>query len=258
MQEIKTPIFKKGRILKIEMLERMRDYPKELLDIEMADYSDGILYGCDPVIREDELDIRPGLIKEQGKLYFFSEPITIAYGSSEQDTILKLQIHEMPATADYAVTEYNCILSDQFQLASHEFELARFKLKPGAYLRDDYEDMEDFSTIYNTVNLIYRQHASIGGPTISPGILQYFVKELMRYESQHPHDIALYYQVMNRTTAVSREVLLTYIKSRLEREMKLESNEEIYRQLVSIVTQVKKERRVGSRAMARGARLLID
>ena len=40
------PIFEAKKVLKKEMLENLRDYPRTLFDIQYQEYSDGILYGC--------------------------------------------------------------------------------------------------------------------------------------------------------------------------------------------------------------------
>ena len=41
-----TPQFKKKRLLRAEMLEQLRDYPRDYLEIMYAGYSDGVLCGC--------------------------------------------------------------------------------------------------------------------------------------------------------------------------------------------------------------------
>lgn len=258
MQEMKSPIFTKGRILKIEMLERLRDYPIDVTEAIFAGLSDGIITGCYPLIRETELEIQPGLLKKDGRIYCLNEPMTVSYTGSEKDTMLKLEVKSLPAEEDFEAVEFHCFLTDQFTLSADELELARFKLKPGAYLRDDYEDMEDFATVYNTVNLIHRQHAATGGASLCPRVVQYFVRELMKYESQHPHDIALYYQVIDKELAVSGEMLVNYISNRQQQKAMLADNEEIYQELVKIVSRVKGERRTGVQRVARGQRLIID
>ena len=60
----KFPHFKKGNILKKEMLENLRDYPRDFINFYFADYSDGIVSGSDLFIEGDQICINQGLIKE--------------------------------------------------------------------------------------------------------------------------------------------------------------------------------------------------
>lgn len=45
-----VPKFEKGRILKTEMLENLRDYPRSFLDIRYQDFSDGIITGMNVTV----------------------------------------------------------------------------------------------------------------------------------------------------------------------------------------------------------------
>ena len=40
------PLFERKRLLKKEMLENLRDYPRNIFQILYQSYSDGILSGC--------------------------------------------------------------------------------------------------------------------------------------------------------------------------------------------------------------------
>lgn len=42
-----TPQFKKKRLLRAEMLEQLRDYPRDYLEIMYAGYSDGVCAAAD-------------------------------------------------------------------------------------------------------------------------------------------------------------------------------------------------------------------
>ena len=48
-----TPQFKKKRLLRAEMLEQLRDYPRDYLEIMYAGYSDGVLCGCGLVLNPE-------------------------------------------------------------------------------------------------------------------------------------------------------------------------------------------------------------
>ena len=46
------PLFERKRLLKKEMLENIRDFPRDIFDIFFRNYSDGILTGCDIEVKE--------------------------------------------------------------------------------------------------------------------------------------------------------------------------------------------------------------
>ncbi|MBC2149341.1 hypothetical protein [Listeria booriae] len=259
MPTSKTPIFTKGRILKIEMLEQMRDYPLDALDILTQQLSDGIITGLHISISESVLTVHKGIIKYNGTAYLIPSSTEITYGSSEEDTILKIIIHPPNITADYTETQFEFQLTSNFELETHEMELARFKLKPGAYLRDDYQDLADFVTVYNTVNVVHCAYAGLGGEaSISPDVTAYFARELMVNETENLHDIAICYSLLNETRAIRREVLERYIATRLGRPYAKLSNTEIHQSLVSIISKVKQERRTGAASFTGSRRLIVD
>ena len=45
MQNYAEPLFSKGRVLKKESLEALRDFPGGLAKLALAEWADGILYG---------------------------------------------------------------------------------------------------------------------------------------------------------------------------------------------------------------------
>ena len=67
------PLFNSGRLLKIDMLEELRDFPREFFDIRLKEYSNGIISGCDIDVTDDFIDIKKGIIKYQDVLYLLKE-----------------------------------------------------------------------------------------------------------------------------------------------------------------------------------------
>lgn len=259
MPTIKISTFTKGRILKLDMLEQLRDFPMDVVAIITKPLSEGIITGFNMTITESILSISAGMLKHDGKIYVIPTTTEIEYGSSEQDTILKLVIHPPNVTPDFIETQLEFQLSVDFTLAENEMEITRFKLKPGAYLRDDYQDLADFVTVYNTVNIVHCAYAGLGDtPSISPAITTYFARELMVNETENPHDIALYYTLSNTSTAVRRELLERYIATRLGMPYAPLSNSEIHHGFVDIIRKVKQERRTGAASFAGARRLIVD
>ena len=46
MYKNNKPLFEAGKILKIQMLEELRDFNRDYLDIRYEEYTDGIIKGC--------------------------------------------------------------------------------------------------------------------------------------------------------------------------------------------------------------------
>lgn len=77
MFEIRYPYFNKDRILKKGMLENMRDYPRDILDVYNENLSDGVVCGLSPTVDEDIITISKGIVKHKGRLYVIHDSIVI-------------------------------------------------------------------------------------------------------------------------------------------------------------------------------------
>ena len=71
------PQFEKKRLLRVEMLDQLRDYPKDYLQLSYQGYSDGIVSGCKVSWDEGRLTLLPGIVWKGGNLYFMKEPYTV-------------------------------------------------------------------------------------------------------------------------------------------------------------------------------------
>ena len=69
MYKIELPLFKKGSILKKEMLENLKNFPRDFSEIYYKDYGNGIIPGCDISIDSFDIIISRGIIKQNNKLY---------------------------------------------------------------------------------------------------------------------------------------------------------------------------------------------
>ena len=68
-----VPQFEKKRLLRTEMLEQIRDFPRDYLEILYAGYSDGILHGCTPRWNEHKLVIEPGILRYLSLIHIYSD-----------------------------------------------------------------------------------------------------------------------------------------------------------------------------------------
>ncbi len=229
------PMFKKGRILKRDMLEDLRDFPREVTDLFYHNYSDGVITGANIVVNENanRFVVTKGIVKFQGKLYVLREDTEIAYFSTGKDTLVKLRFTEVASSLDFVEGLADIVLDESVDIGENEMELARYKLKIGAYLRSDYQDLADFNTEYNTVNIIHVAYSGEREKTVHPDFLRYFAREILKNGAQNPYDIAFSFQCLNERV-VNRELICAYLANRSKQASELYSNEEIHRALVQI------------------------
>ena len=67
------PLFERKRLLKKEMLENIRDFPRDIFDIFFRNYSDGILTGCDIEVKESYLIVDAGILYRKGVPYIMND-----------------------------------------------------------------------------------------------------------------------------------------------------------------------------------------
>jgi len=258
MFERKKPIFTKGRILKNEMLENMRDFPKNITDILLANHSDGVIVGLDLSVDDHDITISPGIVNDKGEILVLNEALKIPYVATGGEQILKLQFEDAYQTKDFEGRMVNVVL-ESVATKAEEMELARFRLSQGAYLRLNYQDFEDFKTGHNTLNIVNQPYSSISGQTLSPVILKYFARELLTYKTENPHDLAVVYQVLNKEVSISKELLANYIKIRLKEEhANVQNNDDLHKGLTHILKQAKREQRGSGKALSGSRKLIVD
>ncbi len=251
------PHFQKGRILKREMLENLRDYPREFLDLYFQDYSNGIIAGVHIIVADSQLIITKGIIKHNGRLYMLHSSYELPYEATGHEMILKVRFPEAVNNLDYTHYTTEIILDDSVDLAQNELELARFKLKLGAKLRSQHIDFLDFATEYNTVNYHHCQYAGIQKSTYHPLILQYFARELLKYRPTNPYDIAFALECLNQER-VQRDAIDFYICNRLELDYQTLSNSQIHKYLNRILMDVKGGSRMKGLSQGRPKRMIVD
>lgn len=281
----RSPRFERGRILKTEMLENLRDYPRRFLDIRYDEYSDGIIAGMKVSVEHDHLMIGRGIVKHEGHLYLLEQAYELPYAAANGLSILKVRFHAQQAQHDFVTREAEIILADGSEEAdeeigrsqswdhvnipspqrpgrsttlANEIELGRFKLKEGAVLRSDYQDFADMATEFNTWSAIRAPYAAWEKPTLRPEITSCFATELLRCRSAETLDTSFALLCLN-SERVQREALLQYLGSR-SGEYRDYTNGELHRQLVLILQEVSR----GGRGQARWSgqsgvnRMIVD
>ena len=187
------PVFEPKRLLKKEMLENLRDFPRSLFGLQYQNYSDGILYGCDITGTETGMILLPGILCYKGVPYFLERPYPVSCKAEGKMAYVK--VHFWDKTIGSGGEEYlsQIIVDEQEPDAEQELELARFKLQAGARLRSDYVDH----------------------PGIWPQILKSFARELLKYAVTDPWDCAFCLQCLQRKEAMPYEAVRAYLHARL-------------------------------------------
>jgi hypothetical protein len=253
------PSFQKGRILKVGMLENLRDYPRSALELLYAAYSDGVLAGAEVCAKDGRLIISSGIVKREGRLYLMTSPYSLAYDATGRETLLKLRFEPVVTDSDFVIGETEAVLEEGTTLRGNELELARFKLKEGARLRSGYQSFSDMATEYNTLNIVHGCYAGLGQPTLAPELLRYFSSELLKTGTSNPYDIAFAMQSLN-AERVSREVILLYVCNRTGGGYKEYTNGQLHRLLAKILDEAGGSGGMGRPELRRGGpqKMIVD
>lgn len=237
MYKIELPLFKKGSILKKEMLENLKNFPRDFSEIYYKDYGNGIISGCDISIDSFDIIISRGIIKHNNKLYILDKDYKISYENISNEVMLKIIFLDERVDNSFSYFESKIELSSELSLAPNELELCRFKMKEGARLRENHIDFSDFSTEFNTLNIINTKYSSYGSHTLHPKIIKNFANFLLQ-KSADSEDYIFSMLCLN-SNIVQKEVILQYINKKLTLEEKDLSNNEIYKMLNKIYRNIK-------------------
>lgn len=236
MHNYAEPLFRKGRVLKRESLEALRDFPGNLARLALADWADGILYGFDITYETKEtgagvVQITAGAVWYQGQVVL-TETEVIPFRAFEQQITVCLRLYPNTATEDFLMRPLELRLKNG-EPGNHELELGRFRLSEGARLRKDYQNLRDCRTAYNTLDITQIPYAGPGGITVSPVLLRMFARMILDHTQADEADVSFALLCLDHTL-VSRECLLRYLCRRLGEPFRELSHNEIYERLIRI------------------------
>lgn len=253
------PLFNSGRLLKIDMLKELRDFPREFFDARLKEYSNGIISGCDIDVTDNYVVIQKGIIKYQDILYLLKEDKKIAYECNNKMIILKVKF--LPQLSDHDFINYSTeiYLDENLELKENELELCRFKLRIGAKLRVNHVDFNDLCTEYDTVNTINVPYAAYGESSLNPDILRQFGRELLRCNVSEAWDISFGMICVQSKDPIEKEIITNYLVYKLDIEIKDYSNEKLYYYLLDVLNRVKDGQDVsGRKRNGRFKKIIID
>lgn len=258
MFQERYPHFERDIILKAEMLTNLKEYPRDMFHLLFCDYSEGIISGAKVKVKDHELVISPGIIKWENYLYHMEEEVKISYEATGKKTCLKLRFLKDYKKNDFTTFDTEIVLDEDRELKADEIELCRFTLMTGAILRQDYQDLSDFATEHNTLNILYVKYAGVKEPTISPEITYYFGKELLKYNPENPYDVS-FGMLCLQEKHIDREVIQLYLMARLNISDKERlSNGQIHKCFVQVLENVRSGKSGMSRGDNRVRRMIVE
>lgn len=237
--EIRVPVFAGRRILKKESLWDIRDYTYAGWQLYYAEYTDGLLKGCDIRAEDGQLVIGKGMLKFHDFIYLMMEEERVDYQPKNRWQVLKAEFLEDETNLDYKAYRVRFFLDEEMELGENQIEMCRFYLREGSVLRDSYKNFADMSTEYDTVNLICATVAGMGEKTLHPVVVKQFGEELWNMEEKDQFDFGFCSLVWNTQGRVERKVIAAYLSNKMKKAVvdKIMSydNQMVYEKLENIV-----------------------
>lgn len=253
------PKFERDMILKAEMLENIKNYPRNLVHLLYQKYSDGILCGTGIQVVEDKnIVVEPGLVKYKGIIYYHTTKEIILCEPLGIEQILVVHFEEQADNINDITYTTQFLLKKDGKVEENEMELCRFILKEGAVLRKDYQDLRDMATLHNTVNIILTPFAGIGSATLSPEITYRFGQEMMKFKLTDAFDVSFVMHCMQQET-IQKEVIEQYVRCHVPNaERGSLSQKQLHHYLTVIVDDTKRGGNRGGMMPGGTRRMLVD
>ena len=237
--EIRVPVFAGRRILKKESLWDIRDYTYAGWQLYYAEYTDGLLKGCDIRAEDGRLVIGKGMLKFHDFIYLMMEEEGVDYQPKNRWQVLKAEFSEDETNLDYKAYRVRFFLDEEMELGENQIEMCRFYLREGSVLRDSYKNFADMSTEYDTVNLICATVAGVREKTLHPLVVKQFGEELWNMEEKDQFDFGFCSLVWNTQGRVERKVIAAYLSNKMKKAVVANimsyDNQMVYEKLENIV-----------------------
>ncbi|MBQ2802098.1 MAG: hypothetical protein IJF03_12030 [Lachnospiraceae bacterium] len=255
---LKIPVFEKGNVLTKEMLESMKAYAVDAIQLSYKDYGNGIISGCEITITDNILTIHKGLVYYQGNICFITENINLQYYPTDTWNVVKLVFGELSKELMFTTMEMYAEISERTEYEASAIEIARFRLQKGAVLRTEHRNFLDYETAYDTLNMIEAEYAGYKESTICPQLLYQFAEETKGCDLSNGMDMAFLLQIWNmKGQSLNRKVIENYIAMRLGKTVSHMTNREIYEGLVEVLKKIK-HNKSEPQAPRRIPRMIID
>jgi len=230
------PLFTKGRVLKKESVEYLRDFPYDLASLACEEYSDGILFGFSIKSSDDRkfIHVSKGALKYQGDIIIVPEN---SFEMTEYGDVLyiKLVIGVCRETQDKKIRPMELKISRSEAKADNEMELGRFCLNSGAVLRSQYDSFSDLRTPENTLDITRVPYAGNGAPTLHPKVMKEYAGAILE-NSQEPTDIAFALMCLN-TNIIHKSCIQWHIARKTDKRYEEYTLPALYEKLEELLPQ---------------------
>lgn len=250
------PKFSPGTILRNEYLAALEQQSFDFPGLLFRGYGNGILSGCELSTTSDTIMMGPGVISYEGELYGIHEPLCVPYLPTDETRYLKLYIGSNEGGSTCIVRRFSLKLADKDTIGSGEFELCRFRLQPGAYLRCTYTDFRDRDTLYDTLNVIHSTYAAPEGTGLPPALTKAYAEEALGIAEIPALDAAVCISWLAQQYALPAKAVRSYLRRCDCMDDELNDNQELYQGLLNRLEQLKeggdappKSRRSGRRTI---------
>lgn len=228
------PIFKNGLILKQHMLEALRDYPLDYVNITFSGMGDGVITGLDVVIGEDDsFFLNGGIVKIDGNIYLVNQSEQMFFNEQENFVYLKITKKEEIDGIGYC-TE----IVQKSEEDNSLFEVFRYikNAKVKKYVSID----EVFADVTNRINQRKLKKSIQGGSTLCDEYYHLFARSILKSKCAQIKDIAFAYQCLN--TIINIEIVKEYFGIEdLSNDSLLVAMENIAKKIPSSIEEHKKE-----------------
>ena len=259
MLENKYPLFKKNEILEKEMLDLLRDNPMEIYNLLYMDFSDGILNGFNFTIDSERkiLVMEPGILKYNGKIFWEKDYTEILFPAKEDHYIIKYRLKCYSEEKKYYKRNGEVITETGSNINDDELELLRFIKREGAELRENYEQFEDLTREYNTIQIIDRKYSSRHkSGTLDPIVTKFWGLEALERENLTSEDFIFATACINNP--VEREIISSYINRKKRAETREYTNRELYEELNDILIKMGPRRSIGIKKVYKPEKIVVD
>ena len=259
MLENKYPLFKKNEILEKEMLDLLRDNPMEIYNLLYMDFSDGIVNGFNFTIDSERkiLVMEPGILKYNGKIFWEKDYTEIPFPAQEEHYIIKYRLKCYSEEKKYYKRNGEVITEAGSNINDDELELLRFITREGAELRENYEQFEDLTREYNTIQIIDRKYSSRHkSGTLDPIVTKFWGLEALERENLTSEDFIFATACINNP--VEREIISSYINRKKRAETREYTNRELYEELNDILIKMGPRRSIGIKKVYKPEKIVVD
>ena len=185
------PSFEKGSILKQNMLETLRDYPRNAVNLIYAGFGNGIIDGFDiTVLEENKLLVSSGIVKIDGVVYFLSHDQVIDQHDNNNYVYIEVECND---TVDGII--YNIEINQYSTQQTDKVELFRYTKNAELSMLQNCNDL--FTPPINRINKIYANYSYVGGTSLCPDYFKAYARDVLKAKNAKMADIAFSYECLN-------------------------------------------------------------